>query len=32
VAWVTAKFTEPVRLVVTMFLVPKIARRLGRIV
>ena len=30
VAWVAAKFTEPIRLVVTFFLVPRIARRLGR--
>jgi hypothetical protein len=30
VAWVTAKFTEPFRLVLTIYLIPKIARRLGR--
>lgn len=30
IAWITAKFTEPIRLVCTMFLVPRIARRLGR--
>ena len=30
VAWVAAKFTEPFRLVVTIFLVPRIARHLGR--
>lgn len=30
VAWLSAKFTEPIRLVVTIFLVPRIARHLGR--
>lgn len=30
VAWVAAKFTEPIRLVATFFIVPRIARYLGR--
>jgi len=30
VAWLSAKFTEPFRLVLTIFLVPKIARYMGR--
>jgi len=30
VAWVAAKFTEPVRLVATFFIVPRLARYLGR--
>lgn len=31
VAWVAAKFTEPPRLLVTLFLIPRIARRIGRV-
>jgi len=30
-AWVTTKFTEPVRLLVTIMIVPRIARYLGRV-